>query len=922
MALAGSDRRLDIPGGAANRCRQPVLSPRAPLSNDDLPPAPSPPDSRRSPLSPSAAHYAGGAGAGAAEGTHAVPAKNRWSRVALTFREVPAGIWCSFVCRLAWQPDDSAEAAADFVLAGFDFLAADGSSLDFDHVPGLTRTLLDPHSAWIPGPAYQPAGAEAAGAAMVRIGFVVPAPASQVAVSLRSWRNALPFEVAQPQLHLHDPADGSAPPRRRRRLTPEPDWLDHAVVPGERLIVRGQFHAASTGEDAALVRVVYHDGDGAEIAPPYPEIVSTPAFGALVNLPAHRQARRFTLELAPPAGAVRVRLGFAAWDSDHEVELLAPPEVSLADRLRLESLSGDDLLDAPALAARLADRLGLPEADWTPDPAVPAAVPAVLDGARAVQRGAPGPLGPWQPLRLAGQPEWRPPERPDWSEDPFRSPAWRLDYQSLAWLSAMAAGPDGLRRALDLALSWSRHNPWGRPSDGLSLHPAALSARAEVLIGLLARTAGTRAEPGGDAARLLAAEVVRHGLALSEIVGQNTFARSLHQIHAAVALLAVARAVPACPLAGFWSSLARLALREGFDALLGPEGAFTEPSLHGRLELLTLGRVLIPTLDGDLAAFLAGRTGPALPQVAGLLDPGGRLPPFGDSPHGVDHAGWIGRLLALDGRAMVAERGGASRPPAPGAAGVIAARYDAPGRGWGHFACGFSGQGAQDHRDCSSFVFATGGSRWIVEAAGSGQFEAGALRQYLLSSRGHNVAHPDGREQGSGTGWLVGSTRLDGAALHEIATSVHGPDYRHRRIFVVLDDLGGLAVFDRFETRDRPVGFEGLLHLAPDAMVALANPRLALAGREHRRLRLVPRAILGQPGGLEVINGRNDRPGSVQGFVSRRPGALQPASLLRYTVSGQGRVCGGVLIAIDEAREQRLAALVAGEAVARRLAGE
>ncbi|WP_246153999.1 heparinase II/III domain-containing protein [Methylobacterium oryzihabitans] len=864
---------------------------------------------------PAAVHYAGGAAAGPAEDTHAVPAKNRWSRVALTFRDVPAEAWCSFVCRLAWEPDEPAEAAADFVLAGFDFLAPDGSSLDFDHVPGLTRTLLDPHSAWIPGPAYQPAGAEAAGAALVRIAFLVPAPARQVAVSLRSWRNALPFEVARPRLHPHDPAQERMPPRRRRPLAVEPDWLDHALVPGERLIVRGQLFAEETGDNAALVRVAYHDGDGAEIAPPYPEIVSTPAFGALVDLPAHRQARRFTLELAPPPGAARVRLGFAAWDSDNPVELLAPPEVSLADRLRLESLSGDDLLDAPTLAARLADRLGRPGESW--GPAGPDDAPAVLDRASAVQRGPASPLGPWQPLRLAGQPEWRLPERPDWSEDPFRSPAWRLDYQSLSWLAAMAAGPDGLKRALDLALSWSRHNPWGRPSDGLSLHPAALSARAEVLIGLLAR-----AEPEGEAARLLAAEVVRHGLALSEIVGQNTFARSLHQIHAAVALLAVGRGLPACPLAGFWSSLARLALREGFDALLGPDGAFTEPSLHARLELLTLGRVLIPALAGDdLATFLAERTGPAVPALAGLLDPGGRLPPFGDGPHGVDHAGWIGRLLALDGRAMVAERA-ASRAPAPGAAGVIAARYDAPGRGWGHFACGFAGQGAQDHRDCSSFVFATGGARWIVEAAGSGQFETGALRQYLLSSRGHNVAHPDGREQGSGNGWLVGSTRLDGAVLHEIATSVHGPEYRHRRIFVVLDDLGGLAVFDRFETRDRPVGFEGLLHLAPDAMVALANPRLALAGREQRRLRLVPRAILGQPGGLEVVNGRNDRPGSVQGFVSRRPGALRPASLLRYTVSGRGRVCGGVLVAIDEAREQRLAALVAGEAVARRLAGE
>ena len=59
---------------------------------------------------------------------------------------------------------------------------------------------------------------------------------------------------------------------------------------------------------------------------------------------------------------------------------------------------------------------------------------------------------------------------PDWAADPFRSQAWRLAFQSLAWTWAAAESPErGVReRAVAAALSWSRANPWGQPADTLS----------------------------------------------------------------------------------------------------------------------------------------------------------------------------------------------------------------------------------------------------------------------------------------------------------------------------------------------------------------------------------------------------------------------------------------------------------------------
>ncbi|MDO9426181.1 MAG: heparinase II/III family protein [Methylobacterium sp.] len=884
---------------------------------------------------PRTVRHAGGATVGPGEDEHWIPARNRFSRVVLTFPDLVGDAWCSVAFRLAWDAEEAAASALDFALAGIDAVAPDGSSLDFDHVPGLDRTLLDPHGTWISGPVYLPADVQPLRTGRVRFAFLLPAPAAGITLTVRSWRNTKPFTVAQATLSQGAP---SPAPRPRRRLGPEPDWIGHALVPGCGLVLRGQIFTAAPGAHAALARVVYRDVHGAVLAPPYPGTIAVPALGALVDLTAHQQARRFTLELAPVPGADQVEVGFATWeDGGPEAELLAAPEIALEDRLRLESLCGDDALAAPDFLARLAERLGLPAAalaGWCPNPEAAAAIPQVLATAKSLQHGDGAPrTGLDRVLRLGSHPAWTVPEAPDWTEDPFRSVAWRIAYQGLDWLVPLANTPGGAATALNLALSWSRANPWGSPADGLALHPSALAARTETLVHLLARAG----KAGGPASLVLTGEVVRHGFALAEIVGQNTFGQALHQIQAAAVLVGVARALPRLPLAAHWLGLARGGLRAGLETQLDAGGSFSDPSLHQRLERVTLLRALAQGLEADdLAPLLAARVAKALPGLARLLDPGGRLPPFGDTPPGGDPAGWIGRLMARSGSALVVERRDprgrpeASAPPlwSEAGTGMIAARSDAPGRGWSHFACTFAGQGlsgqglsGQAHRDCTSFVHASEGVRWIVEAGGSGQIETGAARHHILSAHGHNVAWPDGREPGAGAAWAAGSIRLDGAQAHAIGTSVHGPDYRHTRVFVLLDDLSGLAVLDRFTAGDRPVTFEGLVHVGPEIVVALAGPRRAVAQAGRARLSFVPVALTGRPAGLSLAMGCNEHPGALRGFVSGGPGPLQPTGVLRYAVAGRDGACGGLLIAADAAREAQLGRLVVGEAMARLLAG-
>lgn len=882
---------------------------------------------------PVTARYAGGAAAGGREGEHVVAAKNRWARAVLGFRDLAPETWYALDFTLAWDPAERAGAALDFALAGFDFLAPDGSSLDLESVPGLVRTLPDPHGIWLPGPAYRPEGARAAA---LRVAFRVPAPASDLALGFRSWRNTAPFRVSgvrlRPVVTGHPvrtgPEAATAVAALRRRLGPEPLVLAQALLPGAGLVLRGQIFSERPDEHAAYAGVLYRDAAGAELPLPYPDTVSVPGHGASVNLPAKPQARRFTLTLRPPAGAVTVELGFRTWEEADEdppaVELVAAPEMALEQALRLESLCGDDLLDGPAFLARLAERLGLEpgaEAGWLPGAAEsgearesgaaePAPIPAPLARARALRQGPErtGRGADGRPvLRLAGLPDWALPEAPDWRADPYRSVPWRLDYQSLAWLAALGDA------APALAAAWAGENPWGQPADPLSLHPAALSLRTEVLAGLAAGPLPAEADQG--LRPILVGAAVQHGVALAEIVGQNAFGRSLHGVQAAAALLAVARALPRLPLAPFWDSLALRVLGEAVAALIGPDGRFADPALQRRLDLVGLGRALAACLGEEAPGpDIAARVEAGLGGLAGLLDPGGRLPPFGDAPPAGDEAAWIARLLARGPDLVAAREAVSESAPASGFAhDTLSARADAVGRGAAHFACTFAPP--QGHADCTSFVLAAEGVRWIVEAGGSESLESGAARHYLVSARAHNVALLNGREPAAGPAWHAGSLRLEGAAAHRIETRLHGPDVAHARIFLLLDDLDGVAVIDRFRgPAEGALAFEGLLHLAPEAIVALSGPRRALAQQGARRLNLVPWIAEGRAAGLTLVNGRSEPPGTLQGFVAG-PRGLVPASTLAYAVAGRGSVCGGMLVATDLAVEERLTRLLAGEAM-------
>lgn len=878
-----------------------------------------------------------------ADGTrYVVSNHNRWSRVTLSFDGLETDAWYELSFQIQWDPQEESRSAHDIATIGVDFLTEDGSSVDFAYIPGLVRSQLDPHSWPIGGPDY---GDYAHGFSTIRCSFFVPAPARNLSVSVRSWRNSHAFTIRDPKLRQnpgtpnslttssessaeapHNHVEGIAAPRRASRdLSVTPIWFHYAFVPGRRLLIRGQILNEGPGSEGALVRLVYRDENGEALPPPYPEMSVAPAIGAYIDLPVHKQARRFTLDLTPPPDASAVEVGFQTWNDQAKLSLVMPLEVSLEDEFLLEAISGDEAPDAltflRSLIARLEGTMDASEAGSVLlkqllDLKAVASPFTIHDKLKALQGNGKPALSDDE-LTLADFPAWHLPETPQWSADPFQSPAWRKEYQSLSWLCQPAETGDeteGLVRSVDLALSWSHANPAGQPKDPISAHPLALSARTEAFLLLLSRSARSPKAVGSRKTMTLLAEVVRHAFALSEIVGQNVFAHSLAHIHAACALLSVSRALPRIPLAAYWGALALSHLRDGFDQMVDRHGIFVEQSLHFRLETASLGLILARHLEHrpeamDLRDDLIVRLKKGLRGIVAATTPAGSLPPVGDAPYGYHHAAWLRRLLSIYGSALLSDPELSAELAYPTGhrifcspnEGIVAARHYERTAQWSYFYASSSGrQHEHGHFDCTSFVYSANGTPWIVDPRGSELHESGAARQFLLSSRAHNVALPDGREQTAGTGWIEARDTFPGASLFQIRTNVNGPEYDHRRVFVFLDGLHALAVFDCFTTQPRPVSFEGFLHFDPEIVVALASAQMGVAYRKDRRLRILPQTLRGQFTGLNLQNGCTDRAGSLQGFVARAGGGLQPANVLRYRFSGQGAVCGGVILAIDQ----------------------
>jgi arsenate reductase-like glutaredoxin family protein len=881
--------------------------------------------------------------------------QNRWSRANLDFRNLSQDAWCELTFQISWHPEEKSRTAHDFAVIGIDFLTEDGSSIDFAYVPGLTRAQIDPHNCHIAGPDFYHASSDYTNTAKVHCTFLIPAPAKHISVTFRSWRNSHPFTIIDPKLlqvaqNVGDDAEADAQPaaahlsasepcRSWVRLKTEPTWRTFGVVSAKTLFVRGQLINQNASAEGALARVIFRNRNGEIVAAP-DDLPTSPLVGSYIDIAVNRQTRRFTLELTPPSQSVVVELGFQVWRDEAAISLVTPLETSLSDDLLLESILDGERSDAVGFAGEVFRRLQ-PGSSSRPliedatlidslvDHQTLAETPIIHDQLQVVQHGQSAALV-GNHLTLGSFQAWPLPSTPDWTEDPYQSPAWRLEYQSLSWLLDLVRdqGESGLQKATNLAVSWSRSNPWGQPKDPLSAYPASAAIRTEVLLRLLVAASSFKKRPA-EKLHVLTVEVVQHGFALAEILSQNIFLHSIMQVRIACALLSISIGLRNFALSPYWRSVALAQLHNGFDHLLGPHGSSDEQSQYYRLELISIGLILSHNLKDqreteDLRELLDARLRDSLKALVAVTDPAGMLAPFGDTPRDLHHASWLRRLISGYGRHLLSDRELAgelayplgSRLHTSEHAGLIAVRNYAQKPGWSYLCASINEQRHDNgHYDCTSFVYSVRGVRWVTDPGGSGLMEAGPVRQYLLSSRAHNVAIPNSREQTAGLGWIEETLSLDKAYAVRVGTNVHGPCYKHSRIFVSLDDMNAIAILDRFRSSQSTNGFEANLHFEDNIAVALANSEMSIAFHKRDRLRVIPHSIAGKFTGFKVQNGHAGRAGSMQGYLSNGTGGLKPANVLSYGFSGASEVYGGVILAVTEEGLKRLMNVIASQQV-------
>ncbi|WP_262299125.1 heparinase II/III-family protein [Microvirga sesbaniae] len=882
---------------------------------------------------------------------------NRWSRAVYEFKDVSNDAWCELNFEVSWHQEEKSRAVQDFAAVGIDFLTDDGSSIEFAYVPGLSRSQIDPHSYYMAGPAFYDRSTVHSRKALVEFRFFIPAPAKRLTVTIRSWRNSHPFTIRNLRIDQatrsapgeqgtqnDPPVDGSTVPASRRTwwgLSTTPRWQRYGTVPGHPLFVRGQLVNHGPEGDGALARVVFRDARGTELKPPYEGVSSSPVMDAFIDIPVHRQTRRFTLELNPPAGAASVELGFQARREEAAISLVTPLEVTAGEDLLLETILGEDRFDPLDFLEEVRNRLGglhgpaalkapVSPIDWFVDADRPGSPMTFHDRLKAVQHGE-EPTIIDNRLTLAGQEPWPIPDAFEWDEDPYRSSSWRLEFQSLSWLLDLAGSPaaGGPRRAVDLALAWIQSNPWGQSRDPLSTYPLSMATRAEVFLRLVALVP----EPGrrkGDRRRdILRAETLRYGFALSEILSQNIFSPSDIQLRTACALLAIVDAAPLFPMASYWHTVALSQLRSGFDLLINPDGSSIERSFHNRLEILSAGLLLVENLRvipeaTEFRDSLEARLTRGLTTIVGITDPAGMLPPVGETPRGYHHASWLRRLISKHGRSLLSDPQLAaelSYPLGPRifaaeADGVVVFRNYEHKPHWSYLCASFGEQRHENgHFDCSSFVYAARGVQWITDPGGSSHNQPGPTRHYLTSPGAHNIAILEGCNPSSGHGWVKSRATFNDVKVIQLGTNVFGPRFEHTRTIMCLDNLDAVAIFDRFLGSADSLSFEGHFHFAEGIAVALANADLAIGFRDRSRLRMIPHGIAGQYSGMRIQNGCNDHPGSLQGFLSHPSGGLQPANALTYRFSGSGEVCGGMILTNNEQGLRRMLDLLAQQDV-------
>ncbi|MEA2346525.1 MAG: hypothetical protein QOG62_312 [Thermoleophilaceae bacterium] len=392
----------------------------------------------------------------------------------------------------------------------------------------------------------------------------------------------------------------------------------------------------------------------------------------------------------------------------------------------------------------------------------------------------------------------------DWTQDPYKSKAWRKAFHTLAYLDSLffiygdttghtpAQQVAALAQARDLALDWITSNPKG----GAGVDPRAWTNKVVAdrgpYVAYLGRAAACAGLLTPAQADILLASIEKHARYLAQDGHYNP---SNHGLFMDLGLGLLANYLPTDPLSAKWKSVSRGRFFSTFTRRVNPaEGVWLEHSTgYQTVALTVLERYVdfVAPNDAMLKALIA-----KMVDVSGwFLMPDGTKPQFGDT-----------ELRAPRGEAVTAAADDDGMKVYPDAGFAIVKDrsingYFAITAGFHSYAAkGFAGI-SHKHADDLSFDLYEQGRR-IVSDTGVYNKDDNDYRAFGRSAIAHSVLTADGQDFDLANSKPYGSGILawgEGEGWYAVLARnpiLKGQNVKHRRLFLYKPGYGLIVVDD------------------------------------------------------------------------------------------------------------------------------
>lgn len=337
-------------------------------------------------------------------------------------------------------------------------------------------------------------------------------------------------------------------------------------------------------------------------------------------------------------------------------------------------------------------------------------------------------------LSMSPHPEWRIPNDPTWTEDPFGDDNWQFQYHSLRWLDPLR------RRALTgdresflawerFAKSWIEKNPPGKSPTKWAWFDMGDALRTFELVFATAMY--------DEVPSWLADSLSAHAQWLAD---ENNLGHGNHALHQHQALFVVGSALEDTKLVSLAvSRIGDMASRSYDDQGINEEGSISYQEANYRWWKETIRRL---QLEGLTLPEWAARIEATPESLAHATQPDGNYVRIGDMDSG--------RPSKIDSPFTKYVSSSGAEGIAPKDLIKVYDRGYVFGRsGWGETERDFSEEtffslcfGAQQkihgHADGGSLTYFSKGQPWLVD---TGKFTYGAhpMRRYVVNRQGHNL---------------------------------------------------------------------------------------------------------------------------------------------------------------------------------------